>query len=57
MAHRASHGVLPRFTDPLFRFVVYAENQEPQYFEVKIDRAEVLNRRRMIVEASPREAF
>jgi hypothetical protein len=41
----------------LFRFAVYAEDQEPQYFEATFDKADVFSRSPILVEASPREAF
>ncbi len=51
-----SRGV-PSCTDLRFRFAVYAENQEPQYFEATFTAEDVIRTKQMSIEASAREEF
>jgi hypothetical protein len=49
--------IIPSCPDPEFRFAVYAEDQEPQFFEVTFDMGSLLTEQRVVKEASPRESF
>jgi hypothetical protein len=49
--------ILPACPDPELRFAVYAEDQEPQFFEVTFDMGSLVVEHKVVMEASPREAF
>jgi hypothetical protein len=46
---------VPSGHDPEFRFTVFAENQEPQYFLARFGMDELVRERVVQIEASPRE--